>query len=120
MTKKKNETTSLELLLDQILLVAKNTNDLIKKNAIDPALLANILKNLSDSLTKLEKIRNRKLEKEELLAKAIQIEELIFASQTRNVEASRRQERKPIIFDGEQMTAITEEAIKRKAGENQP
>jgi len=117
---KKDSTTSLDLLLDQILILAKNTNALVKRNAIDPSVLANILKNLSDSLTKLEKIKNKKQEKEELLAKAIQIEELIFASQTRNVEASRRQERKPIIFDGEAMTAITEEAIKRKAGENQP
>jgi len=117
---KRVETTSLELLLDQILLVAKNTNKLIKSNSIDPQVLANILKNLSDSLTKLEKMKDKKKEQDEVMAKAIQIEELIFSSQSRNVEASRRTERKPIIFDGEQMTAIVEEAIKRKAEKDQP
>ena len=116
---KKDETTSLDLLLDQILLVAKNTNKLIKSNAIDPQVLANILKNLSDSLTKLEKIKTKKAEQEEVMLKATQIEELIFASQSRNIEASRREERKPIIFNGEQMTAIVEEAIKRKAEKDQ-
>jgi len=116
---KKDSTTSLDLLLDQILILAKNTNALVKKNAIDPSVLANILKNLSESLTKLEKIKNKKAEQEEIMLKAIQIEELIFASQSRNIEASRREERKPIIFSGEQMTAIVEEAIKRKAEKDQ-
>ena len=110
--------TSLDLLLDQVLLLAENTNKLIKKNKLDPSILANILKNLSDALTKLEKLRNRKQEKEELMQMAQRIEDIIFSSQNRKVEEDRRKEREPIIFSGERMTEIARLAIEAKNEKN--